>query len=109
METLASIAQHHPKLIKNNPLIENRIWLNCYDKRDRIKNAARFVWLVAHGHDADDIDVATTPLDPPSKMYAVPLLPLLSHEDNSIACAAADRRRAINEQLISAEGLTTAS
>ncbi|KAL7541160.1 hypothetical protein ACHAXR_010687, partial [Thalassiosira sp. AJA248-18] len=88
METLSSIAEHHSKLIKTNPLIQNRIWLNCFDKKARIKNAARKAWLVAHGHDVD-VDFDATPLDPPSKMYAVPLLPLLSHEDNSIACAAA--------------------
>lgn len=87
METLASIAQHHAKLVKTNPLVQNRIWINCFEKKDRIKNAARKTWLIAHGHDADD--VVNTPLDPPSKMYAVPLLPLFSHEDASIASAAA--------------------
>ena len=88
MDTLASIAEHHGKLVKTNPLIQNRIWLNCFAKKDRIKNAARKAWLVAHGHDVD-VDVGATTLDPPSKMYAVPLLPLLSHEDSSIASAAA--------------------
>jgi hypothetical protein len=88
METLASIAQRHPKVIRSNPLIENRIWLNCFDTKDRIKNAARRCWLSAHGRDHDAIVEAST-LDPPSKLYAVPLLPLLSHEDSSIACAAA--------------------
>jgi hypothetical protein len=88
METLASIAQRHPKVIRSNPLIENRIWLNCFDPKDRIKNAARRCWLIAHGRDHDVIVEAST-LDPPSKLYAVPLLPLLSHEDSSIACAAA--------------------
>jgi hypothetical protein len=88
MEALASIAQRHPKLIRSNPLIENRVWLNCFDKKDRIRNAARRCWLVAHGYNIDEIDDACS-LDPPSKLYAVPLLPLLSHEDDSIACAAA--------------------
>ncbi|KAL7446874.1 hypothetical protein ACHAXM_011445 [Skeletonema potamos] len=87
METLAAVARNQPKLVKSNPLIENRIWLNCYDKSDRIKIAARRAWLVAHGH--DDADVESTPLDPPSKMYAVPLLPLLCNEDSEIASAAA--------------------
>lgn len=87
METLAFIAQNHPKLIKSNPLIENRIWLNCFDSSVRIRSAARGAWLVAHGH--ADVDVEKTPLDPPSTLFAVPLLPLLSHADNSIACAAA--------------------
>ena len=88
METLTAIALKQPKLVRSNPLIENRIWLNCYDDSDRIKNAARRAWLVAHGHSAD-VDVSSTPLDPPTKMYAVPLLPLLSNEDNAIASAAA--------------------
>jgi len=88
METLTAIALKQPKLVRGNPLIENRIWLNCYDKADRIKNAARRAWLVAHGHSAD-VDVGSTPLDPPTKMYAVPLLPLLSNEDSAIASAAA--------------------
>lgn len=88
METLTAIALKQPKLVRSNPLIENRIWLNCYDKTERIKNAARRAWLVAHGHGAD-IDVGSTPLDPPTKMYAVPLLPLLSNDDSAIASAAA--------------------
>jgi hypothetical protein len=88
METLASIAQRHPKLIRSNPLIENRIWLNCFASKDRIKNAARRCWLIAHGHD-HDVSVEASTLDSPSKLYAVPLLPLLSHEDYSIASAAA--------------------
>lgn len=87
METLTAIARNQPKLVNSNPLIENRIWLNCYDKADRIKIAARRAWLVAHGHDAVDVD--STPLDPPTKMYAVPLLPLLNNEDSAIASAAA--------------------
>lgn len=87
METLASIGKQHPKLVKSNPLIENRIWLNCYASQERVKSAARKAWLVAHGNTTDDVD--GTPLDPPSKMYAVPLLPLLSHDDKSIASAAA--------------------
>jgi hypothetical protein len=88
METLASIAQRHPKLIRSNPLIENRVWFNCVDIKDRVRNAARRSWLVAHGYDNDEIDDACS-LDPPSKLYAVPMLPLLSHKDDSIACAAA--------------------
>ena len=88
MEALASIAQRHPKLIRSNPLIENRVWFNCFDKNDRVRNAARRCWLVAHGYDNDEIDDACS-LDPPSKLYAVPMLPLLSHKDDSIACAAA--------------------
>ena len=88
MEALASIAEHHPKLVILNPLMNSRVWLNCYEEKKRIKTAARKAWLVAQGHGVD-VDVESTPLDAPSKMYAVPLLPLLSHEDSSIASAAA--------------------
>jgi len=88
MEALASIAEHHPKLVILNPLMNSRVWLNCYEEKKRIKTAARKAWLVAQGHGVD-VDVESTPLDAPSKMYAVPLLPLLSHEDSSIATAAA--------------------
>ncbi|KAL9182373.1 hypothetical protein ACHAXT_013025 [Thalassiosira profunda] len=88
MEALAAIAEGNPKLVKSNPLIENRMWLNCFDSKDRIKRAARKAWLVSRGHSADE-HVDATPLDSPSRMYAVPLLPLLSHEDASIANAAA--------------------
>ena len=88
METLTFIATKQPKLVRNNPLIENRIWLNCYDESDRIRMAARRAWLVARGHSVD-VDVESTPLDSPSKMYAVPLLPLLSNADSAIASAAA--------------------
>eukprot|EP00804_Cyclotella_cryptica_P025389 CCRYP_016513-RD/>CCRYP_016513-RD protein AED:0.04 eAED:0.04 QI:135/1/1/1/0.77/0.7/10/4374/2912 len=88
METFAAIAEVHPAFVRNNPLIENRIWLNCHDAHDRIKTAARKAWLLAHEHDVPE-DVNSVPLDPPSKMYAVPLLPLLSHEDTAVASAAA--------------------
>lgn len=88
MEALASIAEHHPKLVILNPLMNSRVWLNCYEEKKRIKTAARKAWLVAQGHGVD-VDVESTLLDAPSKMYAVPLLPLLSHEDSSIATAAA--------------------
>jgi hypothetical protein len=88
METFASIAEVHPKFVKGNPLIENRIWLNCHASQDRIKTAARKAWLLSHEQDVPD-DVNAASLDPPSKMYAVPLLPLLSHDDASIASAAA--------------------
>ncbi|KAL7522340.1 hypothetical protein ACHAWX_007024 [Stephanocyclus meneghinianus] len=88
METLAAIAEVHPSFVRNNPLVENRIWLNCHASHDRIKTAARRAWLLAHEHDVPE-DVNIVPLDPPSKMYAVPLLPLLSHENTAIAFAAA--------------------
>lgn len=88
MATLASIAEDHAKFVRSNPLIENRMWLNCHASQERIKFAARKAWLLSHEHDVPD-DLITLTLDAPSKMYAVPLLPLLSHEDKSIASAAA--------------------
>eukprot|EP00956_Cyclotella_meneghiniana_P012187 scaffold17294_cov69-Cyclotella_meneghiniana.AAC.2 len=86
METFASIARCHSKFLRSNPLIENRMWLNCHAVQARIKSAARKAWLLSHEREIDEADAV---LDPPSKMYAVPLLPLLSHDDTSIASAAA--------------------
>lgn len=86
METFASIARCHSKFLRSNPLIENRMWLNCHAVQARIKTAARKAWLLSHEREMDDVDVV---LDPPSRMYAVPLLTLLSHDDTSIASAAA--------------------
>ena len=34
METLAIVAARHPRFVRNNPLVENRIWLNCFDGKD---------------------------------------------------------------------------
>ena len=88
MDTFCSIAQNHSKFVRSNPLIENRIWLNCYASQERIKTAARKAWLVCHDQEfVGTIEDAV--LDPPSKNYAVPLLPLLSNGEISIASAAA--------------------
>jgi hypothetical protein len=88
METFASIAEKHSKFVRSNPLIENRMWLNCHAPQERIRTAARKAWLISHDQDVSD-DINSVALHPPSKMYAVPLLPLLSHDDESIAAAAA--------------------
>ena len=85
MIALARIAEDHQKLVKSNPLIENRLWLNSFDKDDEIREAAQKAWASANGVALDEGS-----LPKPSPLYAAPLLPLLSHSDESIANAAAD-------------------
>mmetsp|Transcript_4350 Transcript_4350/g.10408 ORF Transcript_4350/g.10408 Transcript_4350/m.10408 type:complete len:2789 (+) Transcript_4350:111-8477(+) len=84
MIALGSIAENHKKIVKNNPLIENRIWMNCFEKNESIRAEARKTWSIVHGQGEGD-----ETLLPPSPMYAVPLLPLLHSTDASIATAAA--------------------
>ena len=89
MIALGSIASTHQKLIKNNPLVENRIWLNCFDANKEVKEAARQTWrsvneTEGNGESKDDDYLAS-----PSQMYSIPLLPLLHHQNSSIANAAA--------------------
>ena len=84
MIALGSIAENHKKIVKNNPLIENRIWLNCFEENESIRLEARKTWNVVNGQDETD-----ETLLPPSAMYAIPLLPLLHSTDSSIATAAA--------------------
>ena len=84
MIALGSIAETHKKIVKNNPLIENRIWLNCFEENESIRTEARKTWSIVHGQDEGD-----ETLLPPSAMYAIPLLPLLHSTDSSIAAAAA--------------------
>jgi HEAT repeat protein len=84
MIALGSIATSHKKIVKNNPLIENRIWLNCFEENESIRSEARKTWSIVNGQDETD-----ETLLPPSAMYAIPLLPLLHNTDSSIATAAA--------------------
>jgi HEAT repeat protein len=86
MMALGAIAREHQSLIKNNPLVENRIWLNCFDGNTGVRIEARKAWGVIHdcGTMTDDAIIS-----PPSAMYAIPLLPLLHNSDNFIADAAA--------------------
>jgi len=88
MLALGSIASKHPRLVCKNPLIENRIWINCFEKNKAIRSAARKTWMTAFGSELDDAD-EDAPLPAPSKLYAIPLLPLLNHKDQSIVSAAA--------------------
>jgi hypothetical protein len=90
MIALGSIGLNHPKLVKSNPLIENRIWLNCFEKEETIRREARKTWGIIH--DSPDLEEATDPsmIPPPSPLYAMSLLPLLNSSDKSIAAAAAE-------------------
>lgn len=67
---------------KKNPLVENRVWVNCFAIEEEVRAEARKAWkaLTASDHEK---------LDPPSILYAIPLLPLLSNEEFEIAQAAA--------------------
>jgi len=87
MIALGAIAGDHPKLIKKNPLVENRIWINCFEKNDSISSEARKAWRIANGIDGED-DASSLP--PPSIMYSIPLLPLFSHSDKTIAESSAN-------------------
>ena len=80
MMALAEIAGFDNKLVKSNPLAENRVWLNCFDTDESIRNQARRTWSIMNNGNDD--------LPPPSPLYAAPLLPLLSADDSSIASAA---------------------
>lgn len=89
MLVLGHIAERHRKLVKSNPLIESRIWLNCFDQDDAVRLSARRAWSIVNAAPAVDLsqDLA---LPGPSPLYAAPLLPLLSHDNPSIAQAASD-------------------
>eukprot|EP00978_Attheya_sp_CCMP212_P014376 scaffold36531_cov52-Attheya_sp.AAC.4 len=89
MIALGSIASNHPKLVKNNPLVENRVWVNCFDKNESVKSSARNTWFIANGISSVGDEVPKD-LPPPSKMYAIALLPLLNHSDKEIAESAAN-------------------
>merc|ERR1712238_262967 len=84
MIALGSIATNHKKIVKNNPLIENRIWLNCFDENESIRAEARRTWSIVHDQEKSDES-----LPPPSAMYAIPLLPLLHSIDSAISASAA--------------------
>ena len=89
MIALGSIVSSHKKIAKN-PLVENRIWMNCFEKNDAIRCEARKTWGVVHGVPGLEDQMDGSSLPPPSPVYAVSLLPLLSSDDKSIAAAAAE-------------------
>jgi len=82
MAALGSIAANQLSVVKANPLVESRIWLNCFDENESVKSEARKTWGILKGSGTDE-------LTPPSAMYSIPLLPLLNSENKSIAKAAA--------------------
>ena len=85
MIVLGSILSKHPRMIKINPLLENRIWVNCFSRDDAIREEARKAWNIGHGLEQDNME-----LPAPSKMFAVALTPLLGHGDDDISKSAAD-------------------
>jgi len=85
MVVLKSIVTRFPELAKNNALLENRIWINCFSGEDEIKAAARAAWEAAYGAEGSSDNV----LSPPSKLITAALLPILASIDQSVARAAA--------------------
>ena len=83
MKVLTNLLIKQPKVIKTNPLVENRIWVNCFSADDDINREARLAWKSGHNV-ADDAELPS-----PSKIFAIALTPLLSHTDKDIAQAAA--------------------
>jgi len=88
MIALGAIGTNHRKLVKGNPLIENRIWLNCFDKDEIVRREARKTWGIVHDTPGLE-DGKDASLPAPSPLYAIALLPLLNHSDASIALSAA--------------------
>ena len=90
MIALGAIARQNAAIVKKNPLIENRIWLNCFEKDEGIRSEARKTWgIVQSNQELVDGDQSVE-LPAPSPMYAIPLLPLLNNDDTTIANSAAD-------------------
>jgi hypothetical protein len=88
MIALTKIAEDQPKLIRADPLVENRIWFNCFEQDDEIRRNARRCWSIIH--DAEASNDKMSDISTPSPLYAAPLLPLLSNPDSSIAQSAAN-------------------
>lgn len=86
MIALGSIASKRLNMCRKNPLIESRVWLNCFDENESVREAARATWKIL----TSDEGGGSSSLLPPSPMYGIPLLPLLNHSDPSIAKAAAN-------------------
>jgi hypothetical protein len=90
MFALAEVAKAHSKMLQTNLLLENRVWLNCFDRDHDIRTHARNAWALIHDIDGDKVLSDDMQMPRPSPLYAPPLLSLLSHSDESIAQAAAD-------------------
>jgi hypothetical protein len=90
MFALTCIAENHSKMLKTNLLVENRIWLNCFDRDNNVRSQARKAWAKVNDVEYELIVTDESTMPRPSPLYAPPLLSLLSHSDSSIALAAAD-------------------
>lgn len=84
MQAVAHIASEQRKSIKANPLVENRLWFNCFEKDEEIRTQARSAWFILHDAPEDGS------LPAPSPLFGPPLLPLMSHQDKAIADAASE-------------------
>jgi hypothetical protein len=88
MTVILSLAERHRQFMKANPLVENRVWFNCFEKDEEVRLAARQAWTALHDSTGKELG-DDSQLPSPSLLYSAPLLPLLSHADESIASAAA--------------------
>jgi hypothetical protein len=84
MTVFIGILKAYPSLIKTNPVVENRVLVNCFAADESIKSEAIRAWKIAQAVTGDD-----PALSSPSKIFAIAMLPLLSHEDDDISNAAA--------------------
>jgi len=83
MRALGSLVAINTKMVKGNPLAENRVWLLCFDPDDDVNSEAKKVWAATNGL------AEITPLAKPSPLFAAPLLSLLNHSNVATAEAAA--------------------
>lgn len=90
MICLAQLAIDHRNIIKMNPLAENRIWINCFDRDVDIRSHALKAWAAVHDCQCDHWESDGASMPKPSPLFATPLLPLLSHSNASISLSAAD-------------------
>lgn len=85
MTALHAIGTVHSKFLRMNPLVENRVWTNCFDEDEDVRFAAWAAWAEMQGC-PNEFSEATIPK--PSPLYAAPLLALLNHADPSISSSA---------------------
>jgi hypothetical protein len=74
----------NPASVKNDTLVENRVWINCFSSDESVREEARNVWKTFRDNQPSNLKLAA-----PSKLYAFPLFPLLSHSHAIIAKSAA--------------------
>merc|ERR1712151_368835 len=71
--------------LTNDTLVENRVWIHCFSSNKDVRTQARIVWKSLRSNTPSNLK-----LESPSKLYAFPLYPLLSHEQTQIAQSAAN-------------------